>query len=143
MRFLPGPASIRLGPAKANSDGIVSMKIAWPGACTTTLFLASALGVFAQAALAAEPNCRAIESTAARLACYDAAFPPKMKKAAKADIDSPAAYKDFIEEEGPNRRKAEEYLPRLLRSHQTAQDDGRRIKTGEGPQLVHSYQGTA
>jgi hypothetical protein len=100
MRFLPGPASIRLGPAKANSDGIFSMKIARPGACTTTLFLASALGVFAQAALAAEPNCRAIESTAARLACYDAAFPPKTKKAADVNIDSPAAYKDpFIEEE--------------------------------------------
>jgi hypothetical protein len=77
-----------------------SMKIARTGACTTTLFLASALGVFAQAALAAEPNCRAIESTAAPLACYDAAFPPKTKKAADANVDSPLAYKDpFIEEE--------------------------------------------
>jgi hypothetical protein len=34
---------------------------------------------FAQGALAREPDCRAIDSTSGRLACYDAAFPPKMK----------------------------------------------------------------
>jgi hypothetical protein len=70
------------------------------GAWTTTLFLVSALSIFVQVAVAAEPNCRAIESTAARLACYDAAFPAKAKKPADANIDSPSGYKDpFIEEE--------------------------------------------
>jgi len=69
-----------------------------------TLFLISALGAFAQVALAAEPNCRAIESTGARLSCYDAAFPPKTKKPGSANIDAPIdappGYKDpFIEEE--------------------------------------------
>ena len=76
------------------------MKIARTGTWTTTLFLASALGAFAPAALAAEPNCRAIESTGARLSCYDAAFPPKTKTPADANIASPSGYRDpFMEEE--------------------------------------------
>lgn len=51
-------------------------------------------------ALAAEPNCRSIEITSARLSCYDAAFPPKTKKPADASIDSSSGYKDpFIAEE--------------------------------------------
>jgi hypothetical protein len=41
-----------------------------------------ALFVFAQSALAAGPKCNAIESTSARLACYDAASPPKAEKPA-------------------------------------------------------------
>jgi hypothetical protein len=77
------------------------MKIARGGA---TPFLILALGVLAQTALAAEPNCRAIESTGARLSCYDAAFPPKLKKPGSANndgsIDAPPGYKDpFLEEE--------------------------------------------
>jgi hypothetical protein len=80
--------------------GLFSMKMARTGTWTTTLFLVTALGVLGQAAFAAEPNCRAIETTAARLACYDAAFPPKAKKPADADIDSQSGYKDpFVEEE--------------------------------------------
>jgi hypothetical protein len=76
------------------------MKMAPTRARTATLFLVCALGAFAPAALAAEPNCRAVENTDARLACYDAAFPPKTKKAADANIESRPAYKDpFIEEE--------------------------------------------
>lgn len=47
------------------------------GSWTAALFLASALGIPTPAAFAAEPNCRAVESTSARLSCYDAAFPPK------------------------------------------------------------------
>lgn len=39
-----------------------------------------ALCAFAQGALAASPECRAIESNSARLACYDAASPPKIAK---------------------------------------------------------------
>jgi hypothetical protein len=39
-----------------------------------------ALCAFAPGALAAGPKCSAIESTAARLACYDAASPPKAEK---------------------------------------------------------------
>jgi hypothetical protein len=76
------------------------MKIARISTWMQTLFLVSALGAFAQAALAAEPNCRAIESTGARLSCYDAAFPPKVKKPADANVDAPSDYKDpFIAEE--------------------------------------------
>jgi hypothetical protein len=44
------------------------------------------------AASASEPNCRAIESTSARLSCYDAAFPPKAPKATGIEPTSP--YKD-------------------------------------------------
>ena len=77
------------------------MKIARSGTWTKTLFLASALGAFASGASAAEPNCRAIESTGARLSCYDAAFPPqKVKRPAAANVDGPQDYKDpFLEEE--------------------------------------------
>lgn len=60
-----------------------------------TLILALALGTFAQGALAAELNCRAIESTGARLSCYDAAFPLKSKEPRAVDNSAPRAeYKD-------------------------------------------------
>jgi hypothetical protein len=76
-----------------------SMNVARKGTWMKTLLVIFALGASAQAALAAEPNCRAIESTGARLSCYDAAFPPKVKKP-DANIDAPADYKDpFIAEE--------------------------------------------
>jgi hypothetical protein len=67
-----------------------------------TLGLAVAFGIFAQGALAAEPNCRAIESTGSRLACYDAAYPPKAKEPPAAENSTPRAeYKDpLIAEEG-------------------------------------------
>lgn len=66
---------------------------------TATLVVVAALGAFAPGALAAEPNCRTIESTGARLSCYDAAFPPKATKPA-ANIDAPKDYKDpFVAEE--------------------------------------------
>jgi len=57
--------------------------------------------VFAQSALAAGPDCPAIESTSGRLACYDAAHPPKMEKPTAVENDiSRAAYKDpFIAED--------------------------------------------
>jgi hypothetical protein len=63
--------------------------------------VALALGTFAQSAVAREPDCRAIESTSGRLACYDAAFPPKVKKPdAVEDNASRGAYKDpFLAEE--------------------------------------------
>ena len=66
-----------------------------------SLIVALALGAFAQSAMAKEPDCRAIESTSGRLACYDTAFPPKEKKPAAAENDgSRAAYKDpFVAEE--------------------------------------------
>lgn len=45
------------------------------------IFLAVlALCAFAPSALAAGAECRAVESTSARLACYDAASPPKTEK---------------------------------------------------------------
>lgn len=61
-----------------------------------------------QSALAAGPDCRAIDGTTARLACYDAAYPrPKMEKPlAVEDEASRAAYKDpFIAEEARTRSK--------------------------------------
>jgi len=65
------------------------------------LLLIAALGAFLPAAHAAEPNCRMIESTGPRLACYDAAFPPPKSKKPEANVDVPPGdYKDpFIAEE--------------------------------------------
>ena len=45
-----------------------------------TFIAALALCALAQNALAAGPECRAVESNSARLACYDAASPPKIEK---------------------------------------------------------------
>ncbi|WP_249134423.1 type VI secretion system-associated protein TagO [Bradyrhizobium japonicum] len=63
--------------------------------------VALALGTFAHGALAAESDCRVIESTSGRLACYDAAFPPKLKKHSAVENDaSRPPYKDpFVAEE--------------------------------------------
>ena len=60
-----------------------------------TLVVALAFCTFAQGALAAEPNCRAIESTGSRLACYDVAYPPKQKDPPAANNSAPRVeYKD-------------------------------------------------
>ena len=66
-----------------------------------TTFAVLALCACTQSALAAGPDCRAIESTGGRLACYDAASPPKMQKPTAVENDvSRAAYKDpFIAED--------------------------------------------
>jgi hypothetical protein len=49
----------------------------------------------AQSALAASRECRAIENTNQRLACYDAASPPKAEKPALVEKDaSRAVYND-------------------------------------------------
>jgi len=60
-----------------------------------------AQGVFAQGALAAESDCRAIESSSGRLACNDAAFPPISKKPSAVENDASwPPYKDpFVAEE--------------------------------------------
>jgi hypothetical protein len=65
------------------------------------LMVALALGAFMQSVVAKEPDCRAIESTSGRLACYDAASPPKAKQPAAPEGDlSRAPYKDpFMAEE--------------------------------------------
>lgn len=76
------------------------MRTVRTGTWTVALLLASALGTSRPAASAAEPNCRAIESTSARLSCYDAAFPPKARKPTEAGIDSSSGSKDpFLAEE--------------------------------------------
>ena len=57
----------------------------------------SALALYActQGALAAGPECRAIQSTSGRLACYDAAFPPRLSEPTALESEaSRAAYKD-------------------------------------------------
>lgn len=55
----------------------------------------------AQGTLAAGPECRTIESTSGRLACYDAASPPRIRKPATVESDaSRPSYKDpFIAED--------------------------------------------
>lgn len=54
-----------------------------------------ALCGFAHGALAAGPDCRAIQSAGERLACYDAASAPKKDKPAPLETDaSRAAYQD-------------------------------------------------
>jgi hypothetical protein len=67
----------------------------------TMLVVGLAFGSAAQAAPAARPDCRVIETTGERLACYDAAFPPKAKQ--RASIENGAArpaYQDpFLAEE--------------------------------------------
>ena len=82
-------------------------------------FAILALCAFAPAALAAGADCRAVESTSARLACYDAASPPKLEKskttgkatgktAAKAPENDPMRpeYKDpFLAEEARTNAK--------------------------------------
>jgi hypothetical protein len=45
-----------------------------------TIVAVLALCTFAPVALAATPECRAVEGNSARLACYDAAQPPKIAK---------------------------------------------------------------
>jgi len=45
-----------------------------------TIIAVLTLCAFAPGALAAGADCRAVESTSARLACYDAATPPKIEK---------------------------------------------------------------
>ena len=50
---------------------------------------------FAQGAFAKEVSCRAVEGTTARLACYDAAYPPSPAKPAAVEKDaSRADHKD-------------------------------------------------
>ena len=84
-----------------------------------TIIAILALCAFAPAALAAGADCRAVESTSARLACYDAASPPKLvkskvtekateKSAAKAPENDPMRpeYKDpFLAEEARTNAK--------------------------------------
>jgi hypothetical protein len=69
--------------------------------------VALALGAFVQSAVAKEPDCRTIESTSGRLACYDTAFPPKAKQPTAAENDAArAAYKDpFVAEEAKTAAK--------------------------------------
>ncbi|WP_422256118.1 type VI secretion system-associated protein TagO [Bradyrhizobium sp.] len=65
-----------------------------------TIVILLALCACAQGARAAGPDCRAIQGAGERLACYDAASPPKKDKPASVETDaSRAAYKDPLIEE--------------------------------------------
>jgi hypothetical protein len=60
-----------------------------------TILAVLAFCAFSSGALAAGADCRAIEGTGARLACYDAASPPKIQKPAAVEKNAPRAeYKD-------------------------------------------------
>ncbi|WP_426615582.1 type VI secretion system-associated protein TagO [Bradyrhizobium sp. McL0616] len=71
------------------------------------LIVALAFGTFVQSAAAKDLDCRAIESTSGRLACYDAAFPPKTKQPTAAENNAArAAYTDpFTAEEAKTAAK--------------------------------------
>jgi hypothetical protein len=66
-----------------------------------TIIAVLALCAFAPGALAAGTECRAVESTSARLACYDAASPPKIEKPKVVEKDAARPeYKDpFLAED--------------------------------------------
>lgn len=70
------------------------MRMVRTGTWTAALLLASVLGLDTPAAFAKEPNCRAVESSSARLSCYDAAFPPRAGKPAEAGIESSSSIRD-------------------------------------------------
>jgi hypothetical protein len=83
--------------AERNRNGMIPVNVVRKGTWIKALLSASALSAFAQGAVAGESECRAIESTGGRLACYDAAFPPKAKKPATPATDaSRAAYRDRL-----------------------------------------------
>ena len=65
-----------------------------------TFIAALALCALTQNALAASPECRAVESNSARLACYDAASPPKFEKpkAVEKEAARPAYTDPYIAE---------------------------------------------
>ena len=71
-----------------------------------------------QSALAKEPDCRSIDNASGRLACYDAASPPKAAKpaAVESDASRPAFIRPDHRGRRPNVGQAEEYLPRLLKA---------------------------
>lgn len=77
------------------------MRLARNGVRIASLIVGLVLGTAAQAAAAGKPDCRAIEITGDRLACYDAAFPPKARQPALVENNAARpAYKDpFLAEE--------------------------------------------
>jgi len=77
------------------------VKAARNGVWVTMLVVGLVFGSAAQAAPAARPDCRAIETTGERLACYDAVFSPKTKKPASLQNDAarPAYQDPFLAEE--------------------------------------------
>jgi hypothetical protein len=79
----------------------LAVNAARKGKCMKMTLAVLALCGCAQGALAAGPDCRAIEKTSERLACYDAASPAKKDKPVAAGNDaSRAAYKDpFVAED--------------------------------------------
>ena len=62
-----------------------------------TIIAVLTLCAFAPGALAAGADCRAVESTSARLACYDAATPPKIEKSkgVKKVVEKDAARSEY------------------------------------------------
>ena len=71
------------------------------------MFAALSICAIAQGAVAKEVSCRAVEGANARLACYDAAYPPSQAKPAATENDaSSAAYKDpFVAEDARTNAK--------------------------------------
>jgi hypothetical protein len=104
------PAWIGARPSRAgnrNSYGMLSITIAGIAMRVKGLLLIAALGAFLPTSLAAEPNCRVIESTGQRLACYDAAFPPpKSKKTEAKSMRRQANTKTLLSLKRPERPRS-------------------------------------
>jgi hypothetical protein len=73
---------------------MLGVKTAGNGIWMTTLAVGLLFGTCARAAPAGRPDCRELEITGERLACYDAAFPPKTKKVTSVENASRPAFKD-------------------------------------------------
>jgi hypothetical protein len=69
-----------------NSGSVGKCRAIRKGSQMKTTLAVLMLCACAQGALAG-PDCRAIESTGGRLACYDAAYPPKKDKSAAVESD--------------------------------------------------------
>jgi hypothetical protein len=81
---------------------MLGVKSAQNGVWTAALLVGFMLfGTGASSAPGGKPDCHQIEVTGERLACYDAAFPPKTRKPAAVESNaSYPAYKDpFLAEE--------------------------------------------
>jgi hypothetical protein len=72
-----------------------------------TVVAVLAMCAFASSALAAGQECRSVESTSARIACYDAASSPKIEKPKAVEKDaSRPEYKDpFLAEDAQTTAK--------------------------------------
>src|SRR6478735_4604164 len=96
-----------------------------------TILAVLALCAFAPGALAAAPECRAIENTMARLSCYDSTYPPKIVKPVVANCLQGPLHRGGRQDQ----RQVKEYLSRLLSDKDANSVSGARL-SGRWPGLL-------